>query len=49
MNGGSSPGRGWQFFCSPPFTGRLWGPASLLASGYQVPFPWGSNGRGVEL
>jgi hypothetical protein len=26
---GSSPGRGWEFFSSPPRPDRLWGPPSL--------------------
>jgi hypothetical protein len=35
MIGGSSPGRGWEFFSSPPCPERLWGPPSLLSNGYQ--------------
>jgi hypothetical protein len=39
---GSSPGRGWEFFSSPPCPDRLWGPLSLLSNGYQgVSFPGG--------
>jgi len=26
MIGGSIPGRGWEFFSSPPCQDRLWGP-----------------------
>jgi hypothetical protein len=26
---------GWEFFSSPPFPERLWGPSSLLSNGYQ--------------
>jgi hypothetical protein len=46
--GGSSPGRGWEFFSSPPRPDRLWSPSSLLSNGYQL-FPWRYNGRGVKL
>jgi hypothetical protein len=41
MIGGSNPGRGWEFFSSPPRPDRLWGPSSLLSNGYQGFFPWG--------
>jgi hypothetical protein len=34
-SGGSSPGRGWEFFSSPPRPERLWGPPSLLSDGYR--------------
>jgi hypothetical protein len=40
MIGGSSPGRGWEFFSSPPRPDRLRGPPSLLFNGYQGLFPW---------
>jgi hypothetical protein len=32
---GSSLGRGWEFFSLPSRPDRLWGPPSLLSSGYQ--------------
>jgi hypothetical protein len=41
MIGSSSPGRGWEFFYSPPRPDRLWGPLSLLFSGYQGSLPGG--------
>jgi hypothetical protein len=43
MIGGSSPGRDWGFFSSPPRPDQLWGPHSLLSSGYQVFFLGGVN------
>jgi len=33
-SGGSSPGRGWEFFSSPPPPDRLWGPRIFLYNGY---------------
>jgi len=39
MIGGSSPGKGWEFFSSPPRPDRLWDPLSLLSNGYQGLFP----------
>jgi len=36
---GLSPGRGWEFFTSPPHADWLWGPPSLLE--YQGLFHWG--------
>jgi hypothetical protein len=33
----SIPGRGWEFFSSPPRPERLWGPPSLLSNGYIRP------------
>jgi hypothetical protein len=41
MIGGSSPGRGWEFFSSPSRQDRLWGPPSFLYSGYRGSFPGG--------
>jgi hypothetical protein len=41
MIGGSSSGRGWEFFSSPPRPDRLWDSPSLLSNGYQGLFPWG--------
>jgi hypothetical protein len=35
VNDSSSPGRGWEFFFSPPRPDRLWGPPSLLYNGYE--------------
>jgi hypothetical protein len=46
--GGSSPGRGWEFFSSPPRSDRLWGPPSLLSKGHQWVFPWGVKRRKHE-
>jgi len=33
---GSSPGRGWEYFSSPPCPYRHCGPPTLLFNGYQV-------------
>jgi hypothetical protein len=41
MIGGLSPGRGWEFFSSPPRPDRLWGPPSPLSNGYLGLLPWG--------
>jgi hypothetical protein len=37
-DGGSNPGRSWEFFSSTPRPDRLW---SLLSNGYRGLFPWG--------
>jgi hypothetical protein len=44
----SSPGRGWEFFSSPPRPDWLWSPPSLLYNGYYQGL-WGWSGRGVKL
>jgi hypothetical protein len=49
MIGGSIPGRGREFFSSPPPPERLWIPSSLLSNGYRGLFPCGQSGRGVKL
>jgi hypothetical protein len=41
MIGGSSPGRDWEFFSSPPCPGRLRGLPSLLSMGIGDSFPGG--------
>jgi hypothetical protein len=43
----SIPGRG-NFFSSPQLPGRLWGPPSLLSSGYRGPFS-GEYAAGVWI
>jgi hypothetical protein len=49
MIGGSNSGRGWGFFSSSPCSERLWGPPSLLPSGYQGLFTWGVKRPAVKL
>jgi hypothetical protein len=46
---GSSPGRGWEFFSSPPRPDRFWGSTSLLFSGSQDLFLCRKSGRDVKL
>jgi len=36
---GSIPGRGQEFFSSPPRPDRLWGPHNFLSSRYRGSFP----------
>jgi hypothetical protein len=48
MIGGSSPGRGWEFFSSPPRPDRLWAPPSLLSNGYEGLFSRGIKRQGRE-
>jgi hypothetical protein len=45
MTGGSSPGRGWEFFSSLTRPDRLWGLLSLLSYWNQGLFHWGLGGR----
>jgi hypothetical protein len=40
MIGGSSRGRGWEFFSSPSCPDWLWCSPNLLSNGYQRLFPW---------
>jgi hypothetical protein len=41
MIGVSSPGRGWEFFSSPPSPDWIWDLLSLLSNGYLGLFTWG--------
>jgi len=45
--GASIPGRGWEFFSSPPRTDRLWDLPSLLSNGNRELFPREWSGWGV--
>jgi hypothetical protein len=45
---GSSPGRGWEFFSSPPCPDPLWGPPSLLSNGFQGTLSLGVKRPGSE-
>jgi hypothetical protein len=40
---------GQIFFCSPLCTDRLWGPLSLLSSGYEGLVPWCYSSQGMKL
>jgi hypothetical protein len=40
MFGGSNPGRGWEFFSSPPHPDQVWNPPIFLSNGYQGLFHW---------
>jgi hypothetical protein len=46
--GSMCPGRGWNYFSSPPRPDRLWGPPNLLSNGYQRLFLWGVKRPGRE-
>jgi hypothetical protein len=48
MIGSSSPGRGWEFFSSPPRPDLFWGPPRILFNGYQS-LSLEVNGRGLKL
>jgi len=47
--GGLGSGKGWEFFCLPLCPDHLWGPLSLLSSGYQGLFLWGYSNWGMKL
>jgi len=49
MIGGFDPGRGWEFFFSPPCPDLLWNLPSVLFNGYKLPFSWGLGGRSVNM
>jgi hypothetical protein len=49
MIGGSSPGRSWEFFSSPPDPDLLWDPSNLLSKGTRDSFVGGKAARGVKL
>jgi hypothetical protein len=48
MIGGSSPGRGWEFFSSPPGLDRIWGPPSLLLQWVRGSLSLGAKRPGCE-
>jgi hypothetical protein len=43
--GGSSPGRSWEFFSSPPRPDQLWDPPGVLSNGYQGLLPGSKAAR----
>jgi hypothetical protein len=47
-NWGSIPGGGWEFFSFTLCPDRLWGPPSLLSSGYQEALSLGVKRPGLE-
>jgi hypothetical protein len=46
--GDSIPGRGWEFFSSPPRPDRFWNPPSLQSNGYQGNLSLGVKRPGRE-
>jgi hypothetical protein len=45
---GSSPGRGWEFFFSPPHLDRLWGPTQPPVQWVLVALSLGAKRPGRE-